>query len=193
MTIDKQQEIELAIGNVEDLRSQIVFGNVYYDFRSVPATWTLCLGAGGGVAGSALDYGSIWKRNDDPARTATFEDPTLGATLVGTTTISNARLTDVVVVDQLLAGADYRLRDSMTLGTNVRWASCGNFMSDPVLWDQLRGHESSVGRGEAVFRLLAGVTRHGPPPEQGSPRRTGTGIEFLESGDLPLVGPIGPD
>ena len=53
--IDKQQEIELAIGNVEDLRSHIVFGNVYYDFRSVSATWTLYLGAGGGEAGSALD------------------------------------------------------------------------------------------------------------------------------------------
>ncbi len=53
--IDKQQEIELAIGNVEDLRSHIVFGNVYCDFRSVSATWTLYLGAGGGEAGAALD------------------------------------------------------------------------------------------------------------------------------------------
>lgn len=58
--IDKQQEIELAIGNAEDLRSHIVFGNVYYDFRSVSATWTLYLGAGVGEARSALDCSSIW-------------------------------------------------------------------------------------------------------------------------------------
>ena len=45
----------------------------------------------------ALDYMSVWKRNDDPRRITTFEDPTLRAKLAGTTTIGDARLVDVVL------------------------------------------------------------------------------------------------
>ncbi len=156
VTIDKQeQEIELAIGRVDDLRSHHVFANVYHDFGAATAKWTPYVGAGVGMGRSALDYGTVWKRNDDPARIATFVDPTLRGKLAGTTTIGDARLTDVVVGYQLLGGLDFRFRDPLTLGIKARWASFGEFMSDPVLWDQLRSHESSVGRGEAVVYQVA--------------------------------------
>ncbi len=151
VTIDKQeQEIELAVGSVDDWRSQSIFTNMYYEFGSASATWTPYIGAGFGVGRAALDYTSVWKRNDDPERIATFVDPTLRGKLAGTTTIGDARLADVVLGYQLLGGLDYRLRDPVTLGIKVRWVRLGEFISDPVAWAQLRSHESSVGRGGVV-------------------------------------------
>ena len=52
---------------------------------------------------------------------------------------------------QLLAGVDYRLRDAVTLGVKFRWVDFGEFVSEPLPWDQLRSHESSVGRGETIL------------------------------------------
>ena len=152
VTVDKrEQEIELAVGGVDDLRSHNVFANVYYDFGPPSASWTPYVGAGVGVERATLDYSSIWKRNDDPERIATFVDPLLRASLAGTTTIGDARLMDVMVGYQLLAGVDYRLREPVTLGVKLRWADFGEFVSEPTPWDQLRSHESSVGRGEDIL------------------------------------------
>ncbi len=156
VTLDKQeQEIELAYGRVDDLQSHGVFVNVYYDFGPDSASWTPYVGAGVGAERASLDYGTVWKRNDDPNRIATFVDPLLRAKLAGTTTIGQARLTDVVAGYQLLAGLDYRLGDSTTVGAKLRWAAFGRFESPPMQWDQLRSHESSVGRGAAVFYQAA--------------------------------------
>ena len=99
---------------------------------------------------TTLDYGSVWKRNDDPERITTFVDPVLRAKLAGTTTIGDARLTDAMVGYQLLGGVDYKLRDPVTLGLKFRWADFGEFVSAPTPWNQLRSHESRVGRGEAI-------------------------------------------
>ncbi len=152
VTLDKrEQEIELAYGRVGDLQSHGVFVNVYYDFGPASSSWIPYVGAGVGVERAALDYGTVWKRNDDPERIATFVDPLLRAKLAGTTTIGQARLTDVMAGYQLLAGLDYRLRDPITVGVKLRWAAFGEFGSEPVPWDQLRSHESSVGRGDAVL------------------------------------------
>ncbi len=151
VTLDKrEQEIELAVGVVDDLRSHNLFANVYYDFGSSSA-WIPYVGAGIGVERAALDYGTIWKRNDDPERIATFLDPALRAKVAGTTTIGDARLADVTVGYQLLAGVDYRLRETVTLGMKFRWADLGEFVSEPTPWNQLRSHESSVGRGETIL------------------------------------------
>lgn len=151
VTLDKQeQEIELAVGGVDDLRSHTGFVNAYYDFGPPTATWTPYVGAGVGMQRAALDYMSVWKRNDDPERIATFVDPLLRARLAGTTTHGDARLTDVMAGYQVLAGADYRLRGPVTLGVKFRWAVFGEFVSDPTPWNQLRSHESSVGRGEVI-------------------------------------------
>lgn len=151
VTLDKrEQEIELAVGIVDDLRSHIVFGNMYLDFGS-SSSWIPYVGAGVGMERAALDYATIWKRNDDPERIATFSDPALRAKVAGTTTIGDARLTDVMLGYQLLAGVDYRLRDTVTLGMKFRWADFGEFVSEPTPWNQLRSHESSVGRGETIL------------------------------------------
>ena len=151
VTLDKQeQEIELAVGSVDDWRSHGVFVNAYYDFGA-SASWTPYLGAGFGMERASLDYVSVWKRNNDPERISTFADPLLRAKIAGTTTIGDARLTDVMAGYQLLAGVDYRLREPVTLGVRFRWVDFGEFRSEPVPWNQLRSHESSVGRGETIL------------------------------------------
>ncbi len=161
VTIDKQeQEIELAVGRVDDLQAHGVFANVYYDFATVSSSWTPYVGAGVGVERATLDYGSMWKRNDDPERITTFVDPLLRAKIAGSISIGDARLTDVVAGYQVLAGVDRRLGERVTLGVKFRWADFGGFMSEPTLWDQLRSHESNVGRGEDVlYRMTTDDSR----------------------------------
>ena len=152
VTLDKrEQEIELAVGGVDDRRSHAGFVNAYYDFGPASAAWTPYVGAGFGVERASLDYMSVWKRNDDPERISTFVDPLLRARIAGTTTIGDARLTDVVAGYQLLAGMDRRFRDRVLLGVQFRWLDFGAFASGPLPWNQLRSHESSVGRGEDVL------------------------------------------
>ena len=160
VSLDKrEQEIELAFGRVDDLQSHGLFANVYYDVGTSSA-WTPYVGAGVGVERATLDYGSVWKRNDDPERIATFLDPLLRAKLAGTTTIGEARLMDVLVGYQLLAGLDYRLRDPAAVGVKFRWTDFGGFVSEPRPWDQLRSHDSSVGRGETVvYRMTTDDSR----------------------------------
>ena len=161
VTLDKQeQEIELAVGGVDDWRSHAGFVNAYYDFGPASASWTPYVGAGFGVERASLDYMSVWKRNDDPQRISTFVDPLLRAKIAGTTTIGDARLTDVVAGYQLLAGVDHRFRERVLLGVKFRWTSFGEFVSEPVPWNQLRSHESSVGRGETIlYRMMTASSR----------------------------------
>ena len=161
VTLDKrEQEIELAVGSVDDLRSHSVFVNLCYDYAPASSAWIAYVGVGAGVERASLDYASIWKRNDDPDRIATFEDPLMRARLAGTTTIGDARLTDAMVGYQVLAGVDYRLRGPVTLGAKVRWADFGTFESDPTPWNQLRSHESSVGRGDVIrYRITTDDVR----------------------------------
>lgn len=152
VTVDKrEQEIEQAYGEIDDLRSHGAFVNVYYDFGSSPSSWTPYVGVGVGGERSSLDYRSIWKRNDDPERISTFEDPLLQAKLAGTTTVGNARVTASTLGFQLLGGADYRLGEQTLLGVKLRWVDFQEFESDGTPWRQLRSHESTVGRSETIL------------------------------------------
>lgn len=151
VTADKrEQEIEQAYGEIDDLRSQAAFVNAYYDFPSSPPKWTPYIGIGIGTQRATLDYRSVWKRNDDPARISTFLDPQLKAKLAGTTTIGSERLTSTTLGYQLLAGLDYHLSKQTSLGIKLRWVDFGEFESDETPWSQLRSHESTVGRGEPI-------------------------------------------
>ena len=155
VTLDKrEQEIDLAEGMLDDLQSHSLFVNLYYDFGPAKSSWSPYVGGGLGVERARLDYGTVWKRNDDPERIATFVDPLLRAKVAGTTTIGDARLSSVSIGYQLLGGIDYRLRDPVAVGVKFRWADSGKFMSEPTPWNQLRSHESSVGRGETILYQL---------------------------------------
>ncbi len=161
VTLDKRdQEIELAVGGLDDRRSHAGFVNAYYDFGPASASWRPYVGAGIGLERASLDYMTVWKRNDDPERISTFVDPFLRAKIAGTTTIGDARLTDVVAGYQLLAGVDRRFGERVMLGVKLRWAAYGEFVSEPRPWNQLRSHESSVGRGEDVlYRMTTDASR----------------------------------
>jgi len=147
------QELEIAIGGVGDVRAHNLFANVLYDFlhgsRVVPY-----IGAGVGGGYMFLDYFSLWKRNGDPSRIATFEDPLLRAKLAGTTTLGAAVLEDGVLGVQGIAGVDCGVGDRLTVGLKVRRTAFKAFKSGEREWDQLRSHASTVGRGSRIVYVV---------------------------------------
>ena len=154
ITLDKQeQEIELAIGGVDNLLSHTLFANAYYDVGLGPALVSYG-GIGVGVASTSLYYFTHWKRNDDPSRIRTFADPDLNAKIAGSTTVGQARLTDRRLGYQLLAGAAYQIGDHTALDFKGRWVTSSGFKSEKTAWDQLRSHDATVGRGEPILYTI---------------------------------------
>ena len=146
------EELETAIGGPGDVTVHGVFANLAVDLLAPNGRFTSYVGAGAGVQRMAIDYFSLWKRNDDPARIATFEDPALRAKLAGTTTLGAAVLHDTMLSVQILRGVDYRVADRLTIGNTIRYATgLGAFRSAPREWEQLRSHESTVGRGSRIL------------------------------------------
>lgn len=151
ISLDKQdQELELAVGGVDNLLSHHLFANAYYDMALGPALVSYA-GAGAGVASTSLYYFTHWKRNDDPSRIRTFADPDLNAKIAGSTTIGAARLRDRRMSYQLLVGAAYQIGDHAAVDCKLRWVTSGRFESEKIEWDQLRSHDSTVGRGEPIL------------------------------------------
>ena len=155
VTLDKQeQEIERAVGGLDQALSHHLFANLYRDFAAGPAL-TAYAGAGVGLADASLYYYTHWKRNDDPAFIRTFDDPGLNARIAGSTTIGRGRLSDRLPSWQLLAGAAWRLGDRAALDLKLRRVAGGRFESKAAEWDQLRSHDSTVGRGGPVVYTVA--------------------------------------
>ena len=142
------QELEIADGGIDDLLAHNFFANLYYDFAPNSRVMPY-LGIGAGGARVSLDYFSRWKRNDDPDQIKTFEDPVLKARIAGTTTIGMAKLADTLTGYQAIAGVDYQVSEPFTVGFKVRWVNLGEF-EDGAEWNQLRSHDSTVGRGFRV-------------------------------------------
>ena len=147
------QELAIADGGVGDLLAHLFLGNLYYDFAP-NSRITPYVGVGTGVARTSLDYYSRWKRNDDPDQIKTFNDPVLRARIAGTTTIAMAKLSDTLLAYQAVAGVDYQVSEPITVGLKVRWVNFGEF-EDGAEWNQLRSHDSTVGRG---FRVRYAAT-----------------------------------
>ena len=146
------QELETAIGGAGDVAVHGIFTNLAVDLHTALRRLTSYVGVGAGVQRVAIDYLSLWKRNPDPDRIATFEDAALRAQLAGTTTLATAVLNDTMFSVQVLAGVDYRVADGLTIGNRVRYAKgLGAFRSEPREWDQLRSHDSTVGRGSRIL------------------------------------------
>ncbi|MXW02820.1 MAG: outer membrane beta-barrel protein [Holophagales bacterium] len=153
VTVDKaQQELEIAETRVETVQYESFFANAYWDF--VPgARVSPYVGLGIGTADASIDYFNRWKRNGDPAAITTFaghpDEESLRRIVAGTTTIANTKLQDSVSAYQLLAGVDFSLSDSVTLGIKARLVEYGDFETGRLHWDQLRSHHSSRGPGGA--------------------------------------------
>ena len=137
------QELEVAEGSVDDVWALGVGGNVFVHSGS------LYVGAGVGSVLVGLDRFTRWKRNDDPSKISTFDDPVMKARIAGTTSISNHRLHDVLISYQVMAGYDHALSELMVLGLKLRWTRLSEF-ADDAPFTQIRSHESSVGRGFEV-------------------------------------------
>lgn len=147
------QELEIAIGGAGDVTAHNLFANVLYDFR--PGSRIVpYIGAGVGGGYMSLDYFSLWKRNGDPSRITTFEDPLLRAKLAGTTTLGAAVLEDGMLGVQGIAGLDCGVGDRLTVGLKVRRTAFREFRSDEREWDQLRSHDSTVGRGSRIVYVV---------------------------------------
>ena len=152
---EQDAELEEAIAGVDDVLSHNFFANLYYDFRS-DSKLTPYLGVGVGLAHVSLDYFSRWKRSDDPDDIKAYikyvpadEKRMHQERLAGATTVGRAKLSDTLFGYQVLAGVDYRVREPVTIGLKFRWADFGEFR-DREEWDQLRSHDSTLGRGTRV-------------------------------------------
>ena len=64
--------------------------------------------------------------------------------LLGTNTIDRARLSDLLLGYQAVAGLDYEVGGRVTLGFKLRWVGFGEF-DDESEYDHLRGHASVAG------------------------------------------------
>ena len=146
------QELETAIGGAGDISIHGVFTNVAIDLLAANDRISPYIGVGAGVQRMAIDYFSLWKRNDDPGRITTFEDPALRAKLAGTTTLGAVVLDDTMFSVQILGGVDYRVADRLTISPSIRYATgVGAFRSQPHEWNQLRSHDSTVGRSSKIL------------------------------------------
>ena len=139
------QELEAAEAGVDDVHLHGVFVNLAYELRNA-SRYTPYVGAGAGVALVRLDYYTRWKRNDDPDRITTFDDPLMRARIAGTTSISDLKLSDAIASYRVFAGVDYEMNDGVSVGLQLRWTGHREF-EDEAEYAQIRSHESSVGRG----------------------------------------------
>ena len=154
VTLEKsEQELETQEGRLDDVMSHGLFANVHYRFGG--QRWRPYVGLGIGVSRAFVDHATFWQRNDNPDRITTFEDPALRAKVAGTITIGDARHSDSVFAYQLLIGADRPLSESTSIGVKFRWVRFGDFEGKDIEWDQLRSHESTVGRGGPVLYRIA--------------------------------------
>ena len=145
------QELERATGGGGDMTAHGLFTNLAVDLRTAQERLIPYVGVGAGLQRVAIDYLSLWKRNADPARITTFEDAALRAKLAGTTTLGAAALNDTMFSVLILGGVDYRVADGLRIGSRIRYATgIGAFQSEPLEWDQLRSHDSTVGRGSRI-------------------------------------------
>lgn len=157
VTLEKsEQELETQQGTLDDVMSHGFFANVHYRFgRSDRSRWRPYAGLGIGFSRAFVDHATYWQRNDNPDRIATFQDPALRAKVAGTITIGDARHSDTLLGYQLLIGADRPLNESTSIGVKFRWLRFGDFEGKDIEWDQLRSHESTVGRGGPVLYRIA--------------------------------------
>lgn len=146
-------ELPRAEDHLNELTAHNLFANVYLDFPNT-SRFTPYLGLGVGVGWTALDHSALWRRSDDPATIATADRAIefglsndaveqLRDNLAGTESITQDKLKDTLFGYQVLAGVDYALTRSLSLGLMARWVDFGRF-EDGGSYKQLRDHVSNL-------------------------------------------------
>ena len=148
-------ELPRAEEHLRDLIAHNLFANVYLDFPNT-SRFTPYVGLGAGVGWTALDHSALWRRSSDPATIETAERAKklglsneaaerLRHNLAGTESITRDKLKDTLFGYQVLAGLDYALTRSLSLGLLARWAAFSRF-DDGGSYRPLRDHVSNLRR-----------------------------------------------
>ena len=145
----KQKEFSVRDEEIDRLRSDSLFANLYYDFtQPVRFALTPYVGAGIGLSRIEIDYSAISTRRDETALRAL--DPPRHPGAAGQSSVADKTLSDWLWGYQLMAGVDYALTERRLLSAKLRYANTlGNFRDDSHAWRSLRGHASTVSPGGA--------------------------------------------
>ena len=139
-------ELPTATERIGALRSRQLFANAYWEWPG-RRRWTPFVGVGGGVAFASLEYAVLWQRTADPNLVATARglpnEAEVARNLAGTVSRAARRLRDRLPGWQLLAGVDYALTPTWTLGIQGRWVRLAAFEAGGS-YDALRGHVSNL-------------------------------------------------
>ena len=144
---NKQVEFVETGERMEDVKIDGLFGNLYYDLPMEGRKLTPYIGAGLGLMNAKMTYRTAWRRHPDPDVIAGFGRHPAAA---GTVTAENETLSDALWGYQVLAGADYAVRDDVSLGLKVRYGRSFGEFEDGDTWDLLRSHRSTVSPGGDV-------------------------------------------
>ena len=95
-----------------------------------------------------MEYGSVWARNPDATAIRTGaglpNEDQIRRNLAGTTSVAQTTLKDTLLGFQVLAGVDYAISDSVSLGVKGRWVRLESFEDDRAVWNPLRSHAPNL-------------------------------------------------
>ena len=151
-------EIVRAEDRIGSVSSRNVFLNLVFDLP-VDGALTPFAGLGVGVSWTELDYGDLWVRNADPAKIATAaglpNEDEVRRNLAGTTSSKQGELSDRLTGFQALAGVDWEVTETASLGVQARYVRSDPF-EDRTEWERLRSHASQLrldGSEPVSFRI----------------------------------------
>ena len=143
--------------SVSDFKSHQFFANAYRDFAN-DSPFTPYLGAGIGVARVGAKYSIRFVRKPDAEYLAAVAGQKLWPAgsdaakraAAGTLSLLDTEVEDDLFGYQILAGADYELREGVSIGVKARWARFGE-AKDDSLWDLVRSHKPVRADGTTPF------------------------------------------
>ena len=140
-------ELPVAEERVDDLTAHQLFVNVYRDLINA-SRFTPYFGAGAGAGLIALDYSALWVRSIHPADVMTAaglpNQEQVQRNLAGTISTTRDLLTDTLLGYQVLAGLDYAVSRSVSVGLQGRWTGFSGFGNGGNSYVQLRSHVSNL-------------------------------------------------
>ena len=151
-------EIVRAEDRIGSVSSRNIFLNLVLDLPLDGALKPFA-GLGVGVSWTELDYGDLWVRNADPAKIATAaglpNEDEVRRNLAATTTSKQGELSDRLTGFQALAGLEWDVSDTASLGMQARYVRSDAF-EDETEWERLRSHASQLrldGSEPVTFRI----------------------------------------
>ena len=154
-------EIVRAEDRIGSVSSRNIFLNLVVDLP-LDGPLTAFAGMGVGVSWTELDYGDLWVRNADPAKIATAaglpNEDEVRRNLAATTTSKQGELRDRLTGFQALAGVDWEVSDTASIGFQARYVRSDAF-EDETDWERLRSHASQLrldGSEPVSFRIGTG-------------------------------------